>query len=297
MKSLSIKVITKQDTYLQPVPIYPPENEIFWGLHDFMCNDPRHGQTEGYVSRTWKQKVPVPAAFKYDGGKSKEMDYGYSKLWRDSLGLYAPQRWKTQPADLNDGNDWSWLRGFIPKCELDKWHLHMVHGARFGTNKTGPNDIGFQDEYTGYGTPDENGNMTPYKKEPVDLTGNYYWRSSGNRFWCLDGFAPAPEAEQLRDNFFLLHICTQSSPDFWDSTKRPEIGCPKGIWEILDFPQAGGNIAVHPMISLLENGATMSWNGLNLREGVMDVVRLGTWPMPSLITWPYIPNRTLVSDP
>ena len=285
--SITRPVIPPPEPHVQPVPIFPGSG--FRGAHDFECNDPRHGQTKGYVPRTYQQKETIPEAFKYDGGDSQNMTLEWSRLWRDCLGMYAPQTWKTQPADLNDGKDWSWFNGFIPATELDKWYLHLIHGARAYTNKTGPNDLGYCDFLTGFGT-----GTNPFRMEAVDCGGNYYWRSTGNRFWCLDGLAPAPTAEQVKDNFALLHVATQSSPVVWDATPRPDIDCPNGIWYIPEFPQAGGNIVVRPMISTWSNGSTMEWNGLHLREGQLDAVRVKPWPASSYIPWPNIPKRDLI---
>lgn len=224
------------------------------------------------------------------------MTYEWAKLWYDLLKMYSPSNWSYIPADLNDGNDWEWFNGFIPTSELDKWYLHLIHGARAFTNKVGPNNTGYYDPITGFGTPGPNG-KEPYKKEGVTTGGNYFW-SAGRfnndwRVWCLDGFKPAPAAEQIKDMFFLVHISTQCTPKCVDATPRPDINCPNGIWEITEFPQCGGNIVPVPMISCWEDAPTMQWNGLYLRQNVLTNVRALPYPAPEIITWPYIPNKKM----
>ena len=276
----------------QPVPQYPPLIKRFGS--DWEVDDPRHGDP-GFYPRVFGEKDTIPEAFKYGNGNPLEMDLPRATLWRDSLGLYAPQSWKTQPPNWDDGNNWDWItEKSLVKTRLDQMYLHLIHGARFGTNKTGPNDPGYLDPVTGVGTLGQAGTLKPYHKEQVTTGGNYVWDAGGGKMWCIDGLAPAPTAEQLRDKFYLLHVCTQSSPVMWDATKRPEIDCPNGIWRRPDFPQAGGNIVVHPIFSTWANGLTMEWNGLHLRQDVMPAVRVKSWPPPAILTWPYIPNKPLI---
>ncbi len=292
MKSLSISVVSPNR---QPIPIMPPDNKVAYSLHDFACNDPRHGETVGYIPRTYSDKagLALPEAFKCDPDLSHEMSIEWATLWHDLLGMYAPKYFKTSPADLSD-QDYSWLNGFVPKNELDKQYLMLIHGARFGTNKTGPNNIGYYDPYTGYGTPGSDGSMRPYRKEEVDTGGNYYWWSGeGTKVWAIDGKMPAPKAGQLRDMFFLVHIGTQCSNEYFDSTPRPDIGCPNGLWKILEFPQGGSNITTFPFISDWDKGRTMDWNGIYLRETQLPSVRFSLTTHPE-ITWPYIPNKPLI---
>jgi len=271
----------------QPVPQYPPTIRRF--ASDWECDDPRHGETRGYIPRVYGEKDTIPEAFKYGNGDPMKMTLPWAKLWFDCFGFYTPRAWDNMPPNWNDGVDWSWItQKDRVLTERQKWWLHLIHAARAFTNKMSIPDPDRYDPITGvgYGT-------TPFGKEQVTTGGNYVWDAGNGRMWCLDGLAPPPPAELLRDKFYWLHIGTQSSPDVWDATKRPEWDCPNGIWKRPGFPQAGDNIVVHPLISTWDAGATMTWNGIPLRQDVMPAVRVKAWPQ-SYAPWPLIPDRPLI---
>ena len=282
----NIRISITRET--QPLPIMPP-GEVMWLAHDFMADDPRHSTELPYVPRVYQTRYTIPEAFKFIRSESQKMTYEWAKLWYDIFAYYCPKHFRTSPADLSTG-DWTWLNGFVPESLLDQWWLHLIHDARAFTNKTGPNVYPYMDVITGYGS-----GLEPFKKELVTTGGNYLWRVDGSPdlVWCLDGLAPAPDYVQLLDLFFLIHIATQCTPNQVDPTPRP--GCPNGTWEIIRFPQAGGNIVVHPIISVWEDGAVMEWEGLHLRQNRMDKKRiLNTEPA---LPYPYIPDKPLRETP
>lgn len=285
----------------QPVPRWLNGPQVRNGV-DFEVNDPRYTpDNEPYTSRTTGTPHTVPMANKLEGGESQPMDYAWSKFWRDCLGLYVPAAWHFLPFDRAQGEGaktWEFLGGFIPATILDQWFLHLIHGARALTNKTGPNNPGFYDPYTGFGTPNEDGSPPRkfYMKEPVTLGNNICSQSSGRRIWALDGFEAPPALEDVRDRFDLLHIFTQSAPNVMDRT--PGTSTPNGIWPIPGAPQAGDNIVVHPIISRWTNGSVRWAQGLHLREINLPPERLCAQPAPDArITWPFIPNVPLIRQP
>lgn len=292
MKSLSIKVTTKKEETIQPIPIMPPDGKIIRSGNDFEVADPRYHETEPYLPRVNGTKYTVPQAHKYNGGNPQKMTYGWAKLWHDSLAMYAPKAWSVIPPIFDDGVDWTWLGNFIPETELDKWWLHLIHYTRAYTNHMSVPMDEYYDPITGFGA-----GTQPFMKEAVMCANNYLWKtSSGNNyFWALDGTKEPPLAEQLRDMFFLLSISTQSSPVQIDKTKSE--GLPNGVWKIPGFPQASDNIVVHPLISTWENGKQMDWNGIHLREAVLPTERLVSWPPPARVTWPFIPYTDMVLYP
>jgi hypothetical protein len=285
---------------VQPVPRWLPGPQCRTG-NDFEVNDPRYApNNEPYTSRTTGTGHTLPQAHKLEGGLPKKMDYKWSKFWSDCHSLYVPRAWLTMPPDWNDGVDWTWLGNFksLVPTEQRKWFLHGIHGARAITNHMGPNDFGYYDPYTCYGTSYEDGRPPDnfYKKEPVTFGNNICNVSEGRKIWALDGFLDPPEVELVRDRFDILHIFTQSSPNLYDATKRPP-KCPNGIWYVPTAPQAGENIFVHPIISCWENGKTCTKEGLNLREIQIPVNRYLPMPAPEFVAWPFIPLRPLIISP
>lgn len=283
-----------EEPHVQPVPILTEGQYVCCGP-DFMVPDPRYTpDNKPYTSRTTGTRYTVPMAHKLDGGDSQPMDYEWSKFWRDCLGLYVPAHFKTSPFDPNAGEgNWEWLGDFVPASLLDQWFLHLIHGARALTNKTGPNNAGYYDPLTGFGTPGTSGEMKPYGKEPVTFGNNYCLQSEGRRIWALDGFERPPAVELVKDRFYLLHAFTQSAPKVLDKTPRP--GCPNGVWPIPGAPQAGGNVVAHPIISRWEAGRVMTKDGIKLREINIPAERfLSYFPLPEYVPWPFVPQRDLI---
>jgi hypothetical protein len=279
----------------QPVPIMPPGDVV--GLrNDFEANDPRRFVTVGYLPRVYGTRYTLPQAFKFRFSDRCKMTYEWAKLSYDLQKHYAPKRFMTDPPIPIGPND-DWLMGHTPKNRMDEWYLHLHTHDRFINNGVGWNSPGFYDPVTGFGS----GN-NPYEQEGITTGGNYMWSAGtdGNyeRVWCLDYLAPAPPVDLLvkYGGFFLYHIATQCTPRVIDKTPRPEIDCPNGIFEIIEFPQGEGNLVPYLCLSREPSMPTMTWNGLHLRQNMVTRVRVKSWPGDPRITYPYIPEKPLIVE-
>lgn len=272
----SLAVTVSRSLVPQPVPILPP-GPLKITAHDYQCDDPRHGQTEGFVSRTNNQKDTIPEAFQTRFPEAIDMDLEAATLLYESMRLYQPAYMDTSPPYFPPGEDWTWLTDkYMPENMREQWYLHFIKSDRYTTNFTGPDVAPYYDPITGYGS-----GTKPYKMALIMAGGNMIWVNGKDgaywNFWCIDGlFRPLPTAAQIKDMFFLLNICTQATPNRLSTTPRPD--APNGPWIGDYFPHADGNIVVKPLISVWPDGRTMVWNGIHLRENQLTDIRVLDWP-------------------
>lgn len=290
MKSLTIRVVTPGRP--APVPVLPPSRIRI--AHDHECRDPVHGMEEGWLPRVWGTDDILPSTEKFVISDGCEMDLPWAQLQFDVMAYYFPRSYRTDPPiGLND----EWTGGHRFKSYMEEVYIHFIHGARFKTNHKGPNNLGRYDPVTGYGTPNGNEPMKPYEFEGLTCTGNELWSAGkdGNRmrFWCIDYLAPPPTVEQLVNHFFLINIATQVTPICIDPTPRENPHRPNGDWQVIPFWHGEENLVPFLVLSRDKNMPTMEWNGLHLRQNMLEMTRVLEVPAGSPFSNPYVPGLQL----
>lgn len=262
--------------------------------HDWSVDDGAHDKS-AYEPRGFD----LPETEKFRRNEYVQMTYPRAKLWFDLFKLCAPANLEKLPDELRrkqDGTYWlnDYWHNLLPP--LEQWWLFLIYWARAFTNKKSIDMPGYYDPITGFGYPDEFGNLQPFWKEGVTTCGNALWVAegvggAGVPVWCIDALAdPLPSAEHVIQYAALVHAATVSTTNHHDPT--PVANAPKGRWDVDPFGYFNGNMVPVPMYSIWagDNFATTIYDGILLRLNWFETIRI----LPLDPDWcPYYPARPL----